>query len=87
MTTNEPSMANAPFEYEVIAEGLCNVECPTLGPQGWLINVCSISRPTEAWKTRGGDITATRIEGPRETHVLMNTSTRSEERRVGKECW
>ena len=74
---NELSEAGVPLEYDVIAEGLCNVECPTLGPAGWLINVCSVSRPTEPWQTRGGDITATRIEVPRETHVLMNTSTES----------
>jgi sugar lactone lactonase YvrE len=60
---------------EIVAEGLCNVESPTLGPDGWLLNVCSVSRPTEPWPTRGGDITATRIDTPRETHVLMSTST------------
>jgi len=63
------------MDHEVVAEGLCNVEGPTIGPDGWLINVCSVSRPTETWPTRGGDITATRIEGPPETHVLFSTST------------
>jgi len=66
-----------PAEYTVIAQGLCNVECPTLGPHDWLINVCSVSRPTESWGTLGGDITATRIGVAGETHVLMNTSTES----------
>jgi sugar lactone lactonase YvrE len=59
----------------VLAAGLSNVECPTLGPDGWILNVCSLSRPEEAWPTRAGDITVTHPERPLETSVLFSTST------------
>jgi gluconolactonase len=65
------------MDYELIADGLCNVEGPTIGPCGWILNVCSVSRPTESWPTRGGDITATRVNRPLETHALFSTSTES----------
>lgn len=63
----------------VIAEGLCNVEGPVVGPGGWVLNVCSLSRPSEDWATRGGDITATHPTRPLETRVLLNTSTAAAE--------
>ena len=68
------SASTAPYESRVVANGLCNVEGPAVGPNGWLLNVCSLSRPQEAWPTRGGDITATHPEVPLETRVLFNTS-------------
>ena len=58
-----------------LARGLCSVEGPTVGPEGWVLNVCSISRPGEKWPTRGGDITATHRDRPLQTHILLNTST------------
>lgn len=58
-----------------LARGLCSVEGPTIGPDGWVLNVCSISRPTEGWPTRGGDITATHRDNPLSTCIVLNTST------------
>jgi sugar lactone lactonase YvrE len=62
-------------EAEVLAEGLCAVEGPVVGPNGWVLNVCSLSRPSESWPTRGGDVTATHRDRPLETRVVFNTST------------
>lgn len=59
----------------VLAAGLANVECPTLGPGGWILNVCSLDRPEEEWATRAGDITITHPDRPLETSVLFSTST------------
>ena len=59
----------------LLAQGLCSVEGPVVGPDGWVLNVCSISRPREKWPTRGGDITATHRDRPLETHVVFTTST------------
>jgi gluconolactonase len=59
-----------------LARGLCNVEGPTVAPGGWVLNVNSLSRPSEpSWPTRGGDVTATHLERPGETSVLFNTSS------------
>src|SRR3954454_829370 len=63
------------LEMRLIAEGLSNVEGPAVAPQGWVLNVCSISRPAEGWFTRGGDVTATHRDRPLDTRVLFNTST------------
>lgn len=60
---------------ELFAQHLCNVEGPTIGPDGWMLNVCSVSRPTEPWATLGGDITATHLDRPLDTHVVFSTST------------
>ncbi len=59
----------------VLAAGLSNVECPTLGPGGWILNVCSLDRPEEGWPTRAGDITVTHPDRPLDTSVLFSTST------------
>jgi hypothetical protein len=59
----------------VLARRLCSVEGPTVGPDGWVLNVCSVSRPSENWPTRGGDITATHRDHTLETQVILNTST------------
>jgi gluconolactonase len=59
-----------------LARGLCNVEGPTVGPGGWVLNVTSLSRPTEpTWPTRGGDVTATHLDRPGETEVVFSTSS------------
>ncbi|MCW2980304.1 MAG: SMP-30/Gluconolaconase/LRE domain protein [Solirubrobacterales bacterium] len=59
-----------------LARGLCNAEGPTAAPRGWILNVNSLSRPSEpSWPTRGGDITATHLARPGQTTVLFNTST------------
>ena len=63
------------LNHAVLASGLANVECPLVGPDGWLLNVCSVTREGSGWPTRGGDITATHVDHPGETHVVMNTST------------
>lgn len=47
-------------------------EGPTVGPDGWILNVCSFTRD-EAWPTRGGDITATNLDAPGRTRRLFNT--------------
>jgi gluconolactonase len=59
----------------VLAQALCGPEGPTVAPDGWVLNVCSTSRPAQDWPTRGGDIVATHRERPLDTHVLFNTST------------
>ncbi len=59
-----------------LARGLCNVEGPTVGPDGWILNVNSLSRPEQPdWPTRGGDITATHPRRPHDTRILLTTST------------
>ena len=62
-------------ESDRFAEELCAPEGPVVGPEGWLLNVCSLTRETRDWPTRGGDITATHRSQPRVTHTLFNTST------------
>lgn len=59
----------------VLANGLANVEGPVLAPNGWVLNVCSLTRPKEDWPTRGGDIVATHPSRARESYILFNTST------------
>lgn len=72
MTMNDSVDSPTP---SVLAAGLSNVECPTLGPKGWILNVCSLSRPDEDWPTIAGDITYTHPDRPLETSVLFSTST------------
>jgi sugar lactone lactonase YvrE len=61
-------------ERKPFAERLCAPEGPVVGPNGWILNVCSFTRD-ESWPTRGGDITATHISRPLQTHTVFNTST------------
>ncbi len=68
-------MSEGDTGHSVLAAGLANVECPCLGPDGWILNVCSLDRPDEDWPTRGGDITVTHPDRPLETSVLFSTST------------
>ena len=56
------------------ASRLCAPEGPTVGPGGWILNVCSFTRD-ETWPTRGGDICATHPDAPGGTHRLFNTGT------------
>lgn len=62
------------LEATEFALELCAPEGPTVGPEGWILNVCSITGDL-GWPTRGGDITATRIGRPRDTKILFTTTT------------
>ncbi|MCY3925316.1 MAG: SMP-30/gluconolactonase/LRE family protein [bacterium] len=57
----------------VFASQLGAPEGPTVGPDGWILNVCSFTRD-ESWPTRGGDICATHPSKPGSTRRLFNTS-------------
>ncbi len=59
-------------EPRPFASQLCAPEGPTVGPDGWILNVCSFTRDP-AWPTRGGDITATHVGAPGITTRLFNT--------------
>ena len=59
-------------EPTTFASRLCAPEGPTVGPGGWILNVCSFTRD-EAWPTRGGDICVTNIAEPGRTKRLFNT--------------
>jgi gluconolactonase len=62
-------------EQWVLAQGLCNVEGPTVGPEDWILNVNSLTRPEQpGWPTRAGDVTATRISRPNETYRIFSTA-------------
>jgi gluconolactonase len=60
---------------EVFAEHQPAPEGPVVGPDGWILNVCSFTQPWHGSEFRGGDISATHISAPRDTHVVLNTST------------
>lgn len=62
-------------EPRVVAAGLSAVEGPVIGPDGWILNVCSMSRPAESWPTTGGDIVATHLSEPLRTVRVLNTSS------------
>jgi gluconolactonase len=59
------------------AEKLCAPEGPVAGPNGWILNVCSLPVPGKQWPTKAGDITATHISKPLVTHTVFNTSTKT----------
>lgn len=61
-------------ESVLIAQGVSAPEGPTLGPGGWILNVCSFSRRLNP-RTSGGDIVATHPDRPGDTRRLFNTST------------
>lgn len=61
--------------FDVIARGLCAPEGPTVGPAGWLLNVCSFTRD-DAFPFVGGDIVATSLL-TQESRVVLNTSSES----------
>ena len=64
-------------QFRPIARGLAAPEGPVLGPDNWILNVCSMSRADAGLPTRGGDITATHWTRPTNSKVLFNTSTAS----------
>jgi len=49
-------------------------EGPTVGPNGWILNVCSFTTD-KTWPRKAGDIAATHITKPLATHTVFNTST------------
>ena len=59
--------------WTLVADGVSAPEGPTLGPDGWILNVCSFSRP-ENPRVVGGDIVATHPDRPGDTRRLFNTS-------------
>ena len=76
MAREDRRVAEGWSRASILAAGLSNVECPALGPDGWILNVCSLDRPSEPWPTRGGEITATHPDRALETQVLFSTSSR-----------
>ncbi|HEY1281962.1 MAG TPA: SMP-30/gluconolactonase/LRE family protein [Acidimicrobiales bacterium] len=57
-----------------LAAGQCGVEGPCAGPNGWVLNVCSLDRADRPdWPTRGGDVTATHFDGPHQSTVVFTT--------------
>jgi gluconolactonase len=66
-------------EFVVFAETQPAPEGPVVGPSGWILNVCSFTLPERGWSRRGGDISATHLDRPRETHAVFNTSSSSVE--------
>lgn len=58
----------------LFAERLNAPEGPVVGPNGWILNVCSLLKDS-SWPTIPGDITATHTTRPLLTHVVFNTST------------
>ena len=58
--------------WQLIAGGVSAPEGPTLGPGGWILNVCSFSRAANP-KVVGGDIVATHPDRPGDTRRLFNT--------------
>ena len=58
---------------KLIADGVSAPEGPALGPEGWILNVCSFSRNSNP-DVAGGDIVATHPNRPGDTRRLFNTS-------------
>ncbi len=59
--------------WTLIAGAVSAPEGPTLGPDGWILNVCSFTRPDNP-RAVGGDIVATHPDRPGDTRRLFNTS-------------
>lgn len=57
----------------LIADGVSAPEGPTLGPGGWILNVCSFRRSNNP-RVAAGDIVATHPDRPGDTRRLFNTS-------------
>jgi gluconolactonase len=62
-------------EAELFAEHQPWPEGPVVGPNGWILNVCSFAAPDPGWSVQGGDISATHVSRPLVTHTVFNTST------------
>lgn len=61
--------------FEIVAERQASPEGPTLGPNGWVLSVCSFDPQDRRWACRGGDITATHPTRRGSSHRLLGTST------------
>ena len=61
-------------DIALFAEKLPNPEGPVVGPNGWILNVCSFEPKDKSWPRRGADITATHASRPLSTHTVFNTS-------------
>ena len=59
----------------LFAEKLSAPEGPIIAPNGWMLNVCSLTLKDRDWPRLGGDITATHLSRPMVTHTVFNTST------------
>lgn len=59
---------------KVFADQLSAPEGPVVGPDGWILNVCSFDPKDPTWPRKGGDITATHISRPLKTHTVFNSS-------------
>lgn len=62
-------------EPVLFADKLSAPEGPVVGPNGWILNVCSFDPKDPSWGRKAGDITATHISNPLHTHTVFNTST------------
>ena len=65
----------AQWAARIVATGLSAAEGPVIGPEDWILNVCSMSRAATGWPTVGGDIVATRRSEPLRTARVLNTSS------------
>jgi hypothetical protein len=52
-------------------------EGPVVGPGGWIFNVCSFTQPEHGLSFHRGDVSATHVSAPLDTHRVFNTSTSS----------
>lgn len=59
----------------LFADKLSAPEGPVVAPNGWVLNVCSLTLKDRDWPRNGGDITATHQSRPSVTHTVFNTST------------
>lgn len=66
---------SAAREVRILAEQLGAPEGPVVGPNGWILNVCSFDPENHEWPTKGGDIIATHWTSPGQTSTILNTST------------
>jgi gluconolactonase len=70
-------MTSGGDRFRLFASGLAAPEGPVLGPNNWILNVCSLDRPGAGLRTRGGDIAATHWTRPGQSKILFNLSTDS----------
>src|SRR5512146_1376068 len=63
------------YEPSLFAEKLPAPEGPVVGPNGWILNVCSFNPKDPSWPRRAGDITATHVSRPLVTHTVFNSSS------------
>jgi len=58
----------------LFASMLPSPEGPVVGPNGWILNVCSFTGD-KTWPRKGADIAATHTTKPLATYTVFNTST------------